>query len=181
MNYSFKYIDLKISMKLFKQLAFLVLVVFVNPIFSQADKNLEDPQDIKFRNGVHVVAEVSNKNPKLGETITIIYKLYVSQDIGISSWQELKAPDYSLFESKDLSPEKTIIENGTYKSETYRFVVLRKVELKSKGEGIHNIEPLKLQVTADVPSKEKDVFGAIQLESITKTLSTEVLVINVKS
>ena len=47
---------------------------------------------------VHLIAEVSKTNPYLNEAITVIYKLYVSNDVSITrSWQELDTPKFQDF------------------------------------------------------------------------------------
>ena len=50
---------------------------------------------------VHLIAEVSKSNPFLNEAITIVYKLYVSNDVSITrSWQELDTPKFQDFWSQ---------------------------------------------------------------------------------
>ena len=50
---------------------------------------------------VHLIAEVSKTNPYLNEAITVIYKLYVSNDVSITrSWQELDTPKFQDFWSQ---------------------------------------------------------------------------------
>ncbi|TDY10521.1 BatD family protein [Meridianimaribacter flavus] len=137
--------------------------------------------DNKFLESVHLVAEVSNTNPKKGEAITVVYKLYVSHDVGISGWEELKEPTYAKFDSENIEFETVKVENDNYKGKPYRYVIFRKTNLIPTDVGSLQIEPLQLKVTADLPSKEKNDFGMSVLKSYTKTLQTNTVTINVKS
>ena len=38
---------------------------------------------------IHLVAEISKTNPYLNEAITVVYKLYVSPNTGVSNWREI--------------------------------------------------------------------------------------------
>ncbi len=137
--------------------------------------------DDKFLESVHLVAEVSNANPKKGEAITVVYKLYVSHDVGISGWEELKEPTYAKFDSENIELETVKVEKGNYKGKPYRYVIFRKTNLISTHVGSLQIEPHQLKVTADFPSKEKNVFGMPELKPHTKTLQTNTITVNVKS
>lgn len=151
---------------------------FVMMSFGVLQNDLDN--DFNFKENVHVTAQISNSNPKINQTITIVYKLYVSYDVGISSWEELKTPEFLDFENKNITPETVKIEYGKYKGKAYRYVLLKEVELKPKHSGEFKIEPLELKITAEFPSDEKDVFGNRTMKKETQTLATEPLVINVK-
>ena len=58
--------------------------------------------DYIINNTIHLVAEVSNKNPFLNEAISVTYKLYVSPDTGVDNWRELDAPRYANFWSNNI-------------------------------------------------------------------------------
>ena len=72
-----------------KQITIFCLLLVVSNAFAQEKKSATELES-KFNKGVHVVAEVSDSKMKLSDSLTITYKLYVSQDIGISNYEVQK-------------------------------------------------------------------------------------------
>ena len=64
-------------------------------------KDPNDPDYIVSKN-IHLVAEVSDANPYLNEAITVVYKLYVSPNTGVSNWREVDNPRYNDFWSQNI-------------------------------------------------------------------------------
>ena len=122
-------------------------------------KDPNDPNYIASEN-IHLVAEVSNSNPYLNEAITVVYKLYVAQNTGVRNWREIDSPRFSDFWSQNIDVKGFDVQQGTYKGEDYRYVVLRKTVLYPQKTGKLTIEALSLDVTVEVPSKRRDVFGS---------------------
>lgn len=143
-------------------------------------KDPNDPDYIVQQN-IHLVAEVSKTNPYINEAITVVYKLYVSDNTGVSNWRELDVPSYNDFWSQNIDMKGVKIENGTYNGEDYRFVVLRKTVLYPQKTGKLEIEPLTLDITVDVPTNRRDIFGGRLMQSVHRTVSAGSRTINVKS
>ena len=143
-------------------------------------KDPNDPDYIVQQN-IHLVAEVSKTNPYINEAITVVYKLYVSDNTGVSNWRELDVPRYNDFWSQNIDMKGVKIENGTYNGEDYRFVVLRKTVLYPQKTGKLEIEPLTLDITVDVPTNRRDIFGGRLMQSVHRTVSAGSRTINVKS
>jgi len=122
-------------------------------------------------NNIHLVAEVSKNNPYLNEAITVVYKLYVSPNTGVSNWRELDNPKYDGFWSQNIDIKGLKILNGEYKGEDYRYVVLRKTVLYPQKTGKLDIEPLVLDVSIDVPTKRRDIFGGRIMTTVHKTIT----------
>ena len=129
---------------------------------------------------LHLVAEVSKSNPYLNEAITVVYKLYVSPDISVSNWREIDNPKYRDFWSQNINIRQLQVEEGEYKGEPYRFVVLRKTILYPQKTGELQIEPLTLTVTVDVPTERRGIFGGRVYTSVDKTVAAGNRTINVK-
>ncbi|MDC1265838.1 BatD family protein [Flavobacteriaceae bacterium] len=142
-------------------------------------KDPNDPDYIASEN-IHLVAELSNANPYLNEAITVVYKLYVAQGTGVRNWRELDNPSYSDFWSQNIDVKGMDIQQGTYKGEDYRYAILRKTVLYPQKTGELNIEPLSLDVTVEVPSQRRDVFGRSFMSTVNRTLSSGNRTINVK-
>ena len=131
---------------------------------------------------VHLVAEVSNTNPYLNEAITVVYKLYVSNQVSITSnWREIDSPKYADFWSQTLDQKGQLqIYEGQYRGEDYRYVVLRTAVLYPQKTGELSIEPLTLDVPIDVRSNRRDFFGRFMSTRVNKTISAGRRTINVK-
>jgi hypothetical protein len=123
---------------------------------------------------------VSKANPYLNEAITVVYKLYVSTNTGVSNWRELENPRYNDFWSQKIDTKGLRIQEGKYKGEDYRYVVLRKTVLYPQKTGELVIEPLKLDVTVEVPTNRRDIFGGMHMAQTNRTVSAGSRTINVK-
>ncbi len=141
-------------------------------------KNPNDPNYIASQN-LHLVAEVSNPNPYLNEAITVVYKLYVSEKIGVDRWNEIESPKYNDFWSQNIDT-KIEAKKGNYKGQPYRYVILKKTILYPQKTGELTIEPLKLDVQIDVPGNRRDFFGALQRRAVSKSVTAGSRKINVK-
>lgn len=141
-----------------------------------------DPNDPNFvaSQNIHLVAEVSKNNPYLNEPITVVYKLYVSPETGVSNWREIDNPKFSDFWSQNIPMKGITVQNGQYNGEDYRYVVLRKTVLYPQKSGELKIEPLSLDVTVEVPSNRRDFFGGRLMTQVNKTVSAGARTIKVK-
>ncbi len=141
-----------------------------------------DGSDIAYQasDNIHLVAEVSKGSPYLNESFTIVYKLYVSEQTSVSNWREIDSPKYADFWSQSIDEKQFKIQNGEYKGEPYRYVVLRKTVLYPLKSGKLNIKPLSLNVMVDVPINRRDIFGRRLTKSTSITVAAKTRVINVK-
>ncbi len=129
---------------------------------------------------VHLVAEVSNSSPYLNEAFTVVYKLYYSSQIGISSLNEIESPSYGDF-WKHLIPIKQLeMKQGVYKGETYNYVIWRKAVLYPQKTGKLTIEPLILDIAVQVPTNRHDIFGNRISQQVPKIVTAGKRTINVK-
>ncbi len=131
---------------------------------------------------VHLIAEVSKTNPFLNEAITVVYKLYVSNDVSITrSWQELDTPKFQDFWSQYIEEKgEQQIYGTTYKGKPYRYVILRKAVLYPQKTGQLIIEPLTLDIPIDVEGNNRDIFGRRRMTRVNRTISAGKRIINVK-
>lgn len=156
-------------------------VVTVNVTAAVKRPNDPDNAENVASENIHLVAEVSKANPYLNEAITVVYKLYVSQNTGVSNWREIDNPRYNDFWSQNINIKGLKIQNGSYNGdENYRYVVLRKTVLYPQKTGKLEIEPLSLDVTVEVPTKRRDIFGGRLMTQVNKRVSAGSRTINVK-
>lgn len=142
----------------------------------------ENNADYVASENVHLVAEISNANPYLNEAITVVYKLYVSHDVSItSSWREIDTPKYADFWSQNIDNQGNFkIYEGKYQGQDYRYVILRTTVLYPQKTGELDIEPLTLDVPIDVQGNRRDIFGRRLMTRVNKTISAGSRTINVK-
>ena len=137
-------------------------------------------EDVASEN-IHLVAEISKTNPYLNEAITVVYKLYVSPDTGVSNWREKDNPRYNDFWSQNIEIKGLNVEKGEYNGEEYRYVVLRKTVLYPQKIGELKLEPLVLDVTVEVPTNRSDIFGRPIMSKVPKTVTAGSRTIRVKA
>lgn len=142
-------------------------------------KDPNDPNYLASEN-IHLVAEISKTNPYLNEAITIVYKLYVSPNTGVDNWQETNSPRYNDFWSQSIDMKGQKVQRGTYNGEDYQFLVLRKTVLYPQKTGKLNIEPLSLDLSVQVPTNRRDIFGRRMMAQAHRTVSAGNKTINVK-
>ncbi len=151
-----------------------------NPYYQQQQQQQQVPT-YAGKDGVQLVAEISNPNPYLNEPITVIYKIYVSNRSGVGGWQVTDNPKYKNFWSQNIDVKQLQIQQGKFKGEDYRYAVLRKTVLYPQKSGKLEIEPLTLDVEVEVPSGQTDFFGRPIMKVGNKKVSAGAKVINVKT
>lgn len=143
-----------------------------------------DPNDtpaINADDNIYLVADVSKANPFVNEPITVIYKIYFSYNIGITNWRELSKPKYNDFWSQNIDIKQLVAEEGMFKGEKYRFVVLRKTVLYPQKSGKLEIEPLSLDIDVQVPSNRRNIWGQVLMTEDSKRVSAGSKTINVRA
>lgn len=142
----------------------------------------KDPNDPNFiaSESIHLVAEVSKTNPYLNEAITVVYKLYVSPNVAVDNWNETDSPRYNDFWSQNIDTKGQQVQNGTFKGESYRYLVLRKTVLYPQKTGKLDIEPLRLNISMQVPTNKRDFFGRQLMAPTNKVVSAGNSTITVK-
>lgn len=143
----------------------------------------EDPNDPRFlaSQNIHLVAEISNDNPYVGESISIIYKLYVNLNkVNVQNTRELSAPSFNGFWKQNMEVSAWQATDGTYKGEPYKYVVVKKALLIPHKAGQLEIDPLEMEVMAGVPMGRRDFFGNMMFNDINFAASSGRRTITVK-
>lgn len=143
----------------------------------------KDPSDasISADDNLHLIAEISKTNPYVNEPITVVYKLYFSNNIGIGNFREFGKPKYNDFWSQNIEIKQLAVEEGTFKGERYRYIILKKTVLYPQKSGKLTIEPLALDIDVQLPSNRRDVFGRPLITEESKRVSAGAKTITVKS
>ncbi len=145
------------------------------------ERDPNDPQQPSADNNLYLVAEISKTNPYVNEPITVVYKLYFSYNIGITNWRELDKPKYNDFWSQNIDIKQLVAEEGMYKGEKYRYVVLRKTVLYPQKSGKLEIEPLALDIDVQLPTNRRSMFGQVVVTDGHKRVSAGSKTIRVKA
>ena len=141
-----------------------------------------DPNDVtaEVADNIHLVAEISKGSPYLNEAINVVYKLYVAEQTSVGNWREIDSPKFTDFWSQSIDEKQFKIYEGQYKGENYRYVILRRTVLYPQKTGKLELEPLSLDVSVDVPTNRRDIFGRRLVKSANITVSSPRRTINVK-
>nr|WP_321228971.1 hypothetical protein [uncultured Psychroserpens sp.] len=174
-------------MKLAKYILSLVLLLTVSIGFAQEKTEHEnDPKSESVTKDsskdIYLVAKASKNQVSVDEEIHVEYRLYVSPNIGISSWELIEKPIYEGFNYENVKLENLKIENVTYKGKSYRMVILKKDILQATKKGDYQIKPLQLQIVTEVAdtTNKKEGFN-LSMKQVTMTILSNALKIKVKS
>ena len=143
----------------------------------------EDPNDPRYlaQQNVHLVAEVSDLSPYVGESISVVYKLYVDiKQVNVQNTRETSSPSFNGFWNQNIDVKKWVAKNGTYGGKPHRYVIVRKTVLIPHKSGNLEIEPLEMEITAGVPIGRRDFFGNMLMNDVNFTLTSGKKIIRVK-
>ena len=144
----------------------------------------KDPNDapiVNIDDNIYLVADISKTNPYLNEPITVVYKLYFSNNIGITGSRELNKPKYNNFWSQNIDIKQYVTEVGTYKGQRFNYAILKKTVLYPQKSGKLEIEPLSLDIDCQVPTNKRNFWGQALMTEDSKRVSAGSKVINVKA
>lgn len=150
-------------------------------VTAAVDVSVDDGIDHSATEGIHLVAEVSKSNPYLNEGITVVYKLYVAPETSVSGWREMDSPKYVDFWSQNIDNKDFKVHEGTFQGKPYRYVILRSTVLYPQKTGKLEIEPLSLDVSVEVKTNRRDIWGRPFMTRVNRTVSAGRRTIDVKS
>ena len=88
-----------------------VKVRVLDPVDIPKDPN--DPNYIAQQN-IHLVAQISNAKPYVGQGVYVEYRLYISNNINVYDAGIIQAPKYNGFWSQEIKINGLSAKNGTY-------------------------------------------------------------------
>ncbi|MDY7395952.1 BatD family protein [Aureibaculum sp. 2210JD6-5] len=143
----------------------------------------KDPNDPKYiaSQNIHLVAEVSNSNPYVGESISVVYKIYVDVNkVSVRSYRETESPSFNGFWNQNIEINQSDSKESTFQGRTHRYQILRKVVLIPQKSGKLKISPLEMEIGAGIPIGRRDLFGNMITRNFSFVTSTGERTINVK-
>ncbi|MEN8746163.1 MAG: BatD family protein, partial [Polaribacter sp.] len=142
-------------------------------------KDPNDPNYIAQQN-IHLVAEISNAKPYVGQGVYVEYRLYISNNINVYDAGIIQAPKYNGFWSQEIKINGLSAKNGTYNGEPYKYFTLQKSLLIPTKSGKLSLDPMKMEVAIGVPTGRGDFFGNPITKNIRKEFSSAKKIINSK-
>jgi hypothetical protein len=143
----------------------------------------EDPDDPRFlaSQNIHLVAEISNTNPYVGESISVVYKLYVNiNKVNVRNARESESPSFSGFWNQNIEVKGWESKNGSYGGVPHKYAMVKKMVLIPHKAGKMTIDPMEMEVTAGVPMGRRDFFGNMLMNDINFTATSGKKIIIVK-
>ena len=134
-------------------------------------KDPNDPRYIASQN-IHLVAEVSNSSPYVGESIAVVYKLYVDvNSVSVRNTREVESPSFNGFWNQNIEVNGLGAKDGTYQGKQVRYVIVKKAVLIPQKAGKLTIDPMEMEISAGVPIGRRDLFGNVITRNTTYTVS----------
>ena len=173
-SYSIGQAKIEIDSKIYKTIPVKITV-------SESVNINKDPNDASYvaNENLHLVAEISNIKPYLNQGFSVVYKLYFSPQINVTNVGEIESPEFNNFWSSNIKIPRLQIERGSFKGESYNYVIWKKIVLYPQKSGKLNILPLSLDVSVDVPTNKRDFFGNRIYTQLSKTVTAGKREINV--
>lgn len=161
-------------------------IVKSNPVKITVTSAVEIPKDPNnphyiAQQNIHLVAEVSDLSPYVGEGIYVVYKLFVSENISVHDWRVSESPEYNGFWNQDIEVKDLNVKKGKYNGEDYRYLVLKKAVLIPQRAGKLIIEPIKMDFSVGIPTGRGDFFGNMITRNINFSTESAEKNVNVKA
>ena len=143
-------------------------------------KNSNDPRYLASQN-IHLVAEISNTHPYVGQSISVVYKLYVNVNkVSVRNTRETQSPAFNGFWNQNIDVKNLVVKQGTYNGEPHKYVVVKKSVLIPQKSGKLILDPMEIEITAGIPIGRSDLFGNMIYNHVTYTATTGKRYVNVK-
>ena len=161
-----------------KILANTVKVTVTDAVEIPKDPN--DPRYVASQN-IHLVAEISNTNPYVGESISVVYKIYVDvTKVNVRNPREVESPSFNGFWNQNIEVNQWEPKDGTFQGKPHRYAVIKKTVLIPQKAGRLTIDPMEIEINAGVPVGRTDLFGNMITKNISFTATTGKRIIDVK-
>ncbi|MCF6351125.1 MAG: BatD family protein [Flavobacteriaceae bacterium] len=143
-------------------------------------KNPNDPL-LLARENLFLVAEISNTNPFIGESISIIYKIYFDpRNAILTNEAQVKPPSFSGFWNQNIAIPKLREQSGKYKGRDMTYYIIRKDVLIPQQSGKITLSPMEVNISGVVALNRADLFGQRLRKNVSLTLTAGKQTINVK-
>lgn len=147
----------------------------------QVPKNPNDPLPVA-RENMFLTTEVSKSNPYIGESISVVYKIYFNHNNAIIRNEvQSKPPTFNGFWNQNVEIKTLTKKTGKYKGVDMSYYVIRKDVLIPQRAGKLTINPIGVDINGVVALNKRDFFGQRLQRNVNLTLNSGTKVINVKA
>ena len=147
---------------------------------SQQKSDPNDPYAVAARNAFIKVSP-SKYSVYQGEPLTVSYKLFFTQGIGIGRFMVEKQPSYKDFYKEDITIKSINTNQETYKGRTYNMGVIEQKVIIPQRSGKLSPGNLEVQIPTSIPTNKRDRFwGTVITQTINQTSIAEFPTITVK-
>ena len=144
-------------------------------------KDPNDPRYIASQN-IHLVAEISSRKPFVGQSISVVYKLFVNVNkVSVRNTRETQSPAYNGFWNQSIEVKNLTVQQGRYQGQSHKYVIVKKSVLIPQKSGKLIIDPMEIEITAGVPLGRRDLFGNMIHNNVNYVVTTGKIAINVKA
>jgi len=144
----------------------------------------KDPNDPKYiaSQNIHLIAEISNANPYVGESISVVYKIFVDVNkVNVRNTREIESPSFNGFWNQNIEVKQWEPKEGNFQGKPHRYAIIRKIVLIPQKSGKLTIGPLEMEIGAGIPIGRRDLFGNMITRNYNFVTSTGERTVNVKS
>jgi hypothetical protein len=143
-------------------------------------KDPNNPRHIASQN-IHLVAEISNTNPYVGESISVVYKIFVDiNKVSVRNTREIESPSFNGFWNQNIEVKRWEGKDGSFQGRSHRYAIIKKTVLIPQKSGKLNIDPMEIEISAGVPIGRRDLFGNMISNNTTFIATTGKRIVNVK-
>ena len=143
-------------------------------------KDPDDPRYVASQN-IHLIAEISNTNPYVGESISVVYKIYVDVNkVSVRNTREVESPSFNGFWNQNIEVKQWEPKEGSFQGKPHRYAIIKKTVLIPQKSGKLAIDPMEIEISAGVPVGRRDLFGNIISNNTTFTATTGKRLVEVK-
>lgn len=140
----------------------------------------DDPRYVASEN-IHLIAEISNSNPYVGESISVVYKIYVDVNkVSVRNTREVESPSFNGFWNQNIEVKQWEPKEGSFQGKPHRYAIIKKTVLIPQKSGKLTIDPMEIEISAGVPIGRRDLFGNMISNNTSFTATTGKRIVNVK-
>lgn len=142
----------------------------------------KDPNNPLYvaQQGIHLVTEVSNLSPYVGQGIYVVYKLYVAPNINIFDYSIVESPQYVGFWNQNIEIAKLEGKKEKYNGKQYTSYVFKKAILVPQKTGKLVVPAMKIDFSVGVPTGRGDFFGNMITNNTMYSTKSPVKTVRVK-
>jgi len=128
---------------------------------------------------LYLKTEYSKNKISIDDSLTITHKLFVSSKISVDKIRYIDDIEIKNALINDMTSDSLEIKNVIINNQKFRSVIIKKMVVKPLKKGKLKISPIEIEISAGIPTGEKDVFERKIYREKRKVYTTEKVIIDV--